>query len=100
MDTYKEVHALIPIPLKIKSVLIKSSKGFPSFPISSSSSLKQKSLWSLKYLLVVCCCLIRGLGYLAVLHSYMEACAVIYNAPKHQECVNRVLKGIPFLSYF
>ena len=34
-----------------------------------------------------CCllCLIRGLGYLTVLHSYMEVCAVICNAPKHQE---------------
>ena len=44
-----------------------------------------------------CCCLIRGLGYLAVLHSYMEVCALIYNAPKHQEFVNRFLKRIPFL---
>ena len=46
-----------------------------------------------------CCllCLIRGLGYLTVLHSYMEVCAVICNAPKHQEFVNQFLKRIPLL---
>ena len=40
--------------------LLRLFSGGLKAPLFSSSSLEQINLWSLKYFLVVCCCLIWG----------------------------------------